>query len=221
MTGRSRISRRGFVAGALAFALAPAADAKEDSIWARLRRGGLVLLMRHASTAPGLGDPPGFRLDDCATQRNLSEAGREEARHVGDRLRREKVPIARAYTSPWCRCRETATLAFGSAEDWEPLSSFFDFPHREPEFTERVKKRIGAYSARNLAGNVVMVTHNVNIAALTRLSVATGEIVVVRPDGCCGLRTVERLKLAGEITPRLRIAAIARSRGESSSSGGP
>jgi broad specificity phosphatase PhoE len=220
MTGRSRISRRGFVAGALAFALAPA-DAKEDSIWARLRRGGFVLLMRHASTGPGLGDPPGFRLDDCATQRNLSEAGREEARRVGDRLGREKVPIARVYTSPWCRCRETATLAFGSAEDWEPLSSFFDLPHREPEFTERVKKRIGAYSARKPAGNVVMVTHNVNIAALTKLSVATGEIVVVRPDGCCGLRTVERLKLAGEITPRLRIAAIARSRGESSSSGGP
>jgi broad specificity phosphatase PhoE len=151
--------------------------------------------MRHGSTEPGLGDPPGLRLDDCATQRNLSDAGRAEARRIGERLAREKVPVARVYTSPWCRCRETAMLAFGKAEDWEPLASFFDFPDRDAEYTERVKKRIGGYSSRSPGGNVVMVTHNVNIAALTRLSVATGEIVVVRPDGCCGLRTAGRLKL--------------------------
>jgi broad specificity phosphatase PhoE len=149
--------------------------------------------MRHAATGPGLGDPAGYRLDDCPTQRNLSDAGRADARRIGERIAREKVPIARVYTSPWCRCRETATLAFGKAEDWEPLSSFFDFPERDADYTERVKNRIGGYSTRKPGGNVVMVTHNVNIAALTRLSVATGEIVVVRPDGCCGLKTVERL----------------------------
>ena len=188
----ARFSRRRFAAGTLALALSPWAFAAE-AIWDRLRRGGYVLLMRHASTEPGLGDPPGFRLEDCTTQRNLSEKGRQEARHIGERFVREKVPIAKVFTSPWCRCRETAMLAFGRAEDWEPLSSFFDFPHREQDFTERVKKRIGTYSTRKPPGNVVMVTHNVNIAALTKLSVATGEIVVVRPDGCCGLRTVERL----------------------------
>jgi len=139
-------------------------------------------------------DPPGFRLDDCTTQRNLSEEGRAEARRVGARIARAKVPIARVYTSPWCRCRETAMLAFGKAEDWMPLASFFDFPDRDAEYTESVKKRIGAYSSRNMGGNIVMVTHNVNIAALTKLSVATGEIVVVRPDGCCGLRSVGRLE---------------------------
>ncbi|MEP7068735.1 MAG: histidine phosphatase family protein [Usitatibacter sp.] len=162
---------------------------------ARLRRGGHVLLMRHASTGPGLGDPPGYRLDDCSTQRNLSDEGRAGAKRIGERLRGAKVPIARVYTSPWCRCRETAMLAFGKAEDWEPLSSYFDFPDRDAQYTERVKKRIGTYSSRAMGGNVAMVTHNVNIAALTRLSVATAEIVVVRPDGCCGLRTLGRLKL--------------------------
>jgi phosphohistidine phosphatase SixA len=151
--------------------------------------------MRHSATVPGLGDPPGYRLDDCSTQRNLSESGRADARRIGERIAREKVPIARVYTSPWCRCRETATLAFGKAEDWEPLSSFFDFPERDADYTERVKKRVGGYSTRKPGGNVVMVTHNVNIAALTRLSVATGEIVVVRPDGCCGLKTVQRLSI--------------------------
>jgi phosphohistidine phosphatase SixA len=187
-------SRREFLLGALALGLAPAFAAAE-ALWPQLRAGGHVLLMRHASTEPGLGDPPGFRLEDCATQRNLSDKGREESKRAGERIRRETVPIGRVYTSPWCRCRETATLAFGRAEDWEPLASFFDRPHQEAGFTERVKKRIGSYSTRDVGGNVVMVTHNVNIAALTRLSVAPGEIVVVRPDGCCGLRTVGRLLL--------------------------
>jgi broad specificity phosphatase PhoE len=194
---RPRGARRSFVLGAVALAIAPDSRAQrhdDDEInWARLRRGGLVLLMRHGAAGPGNSDPEGYRLDDCKTQRNLSEEGREEARRVGARLAREKVPIARVYTSPWCRCRETAMLAFGRAEDWEPLSSAFDLPHREAEFTERVRKRIAGYGNRNPGGNVAMVTHNVNIAALTRLSLASAEIVVVRPDGCCGLHTLERL----------------------------
>ena len=80
-------------------------DAK---LWDQLRRGGNVILIRHGSTLPGPGDPPGFRLDDCSTQRNLSDAGRDEARRIGERLKRERVPIGEVYTSPWCRCRETA-----------------------------------------------------------------------------------------------------------------
>ena len=186
-------SRRDFLLGA--FALAAGTAHAGDPPWERLRRGGLVLLMRHAATEPGLGDPPGFRLDDCGTQRNLSAAGRDDARRVGARLRGEKIPIANVFTSPWCRCRETATLAFGRAEDWEPLSSFFDYPERQAEFTERVSKRIAGYGHRKPQGNVVMVTHNVNIAALTKLSVGTAEIVAVRPDGCCTVRTVERFVL--------------------------
>ena len=194
--GHARRTRRDFVLGALALAVASQSRAEggDEINWARLRRGGLVLLMRHGATGPGLGDPPGYRLGDCSTQRNLSEEGRDEARRIGARLAREKVPIARVYTSPWCRCRETATIAFGRAEDWEPLSSVFDFQQREAEFTDRVRRRIAGYARRNPGGNVVMVTHNVNIAALTRLSLATAELVVVRPDGCCGLRTLERLK---------------------------
>ena len=185
-------SRREFVAGSLALAFARGALAGQAG-WARLRAGGLVILMRHASTEAGLGDPQGFRLGDCSTQRNLSEAGRDEARRVGARFRAERIPVAKVYTSPWCRCRETAMLAFGRAEDWAPLSSFFDFPHQEPEFTERVKSRIAGYGRKNPGGNVVMVTHNVNIAALSRQSVAPAELVVVESEGCCGVRMLERL----------------------------
>ena len=185
--------RRAFLAALLAFACAAAGAGEDARLWAQLRQGGNVILMRHASTGPGLGDPPGFRLDDCATQRNLSDSGRQDSLAIGERLRRERVPIAHVYTSPWCRCRETAQLAFGRAEEWMPLSSIFDMPERDLDYSDRVKKRIGSYSSRRLRGNVVMVTHNVNIAALTRLSVAPGELVVVRPDGCCGLRVVGRL----------------------------
>jgi broad specificity phosphatase PhoE len=188
------VERRAFLAALLAFAAAPAA-ADEAAAWKALRAGGHVALIRHASTEPGLGDPPGYRLDACATQRNLSAQGREEARRLGERLRKEGVAVEKVYTSPWCRCRDTATLAFGKADEWEALSSFFDDRARESGLTERVKNRIGTYSTRKPAGTVVMVTHHVNIAALTGQAVGTGEIVVVRPDGCCGLKLVGRIRV--------------------------
>jgi broad specificity phosphatase PhoE len=187
------MGRREFLLASLALGVARSVRADDDFLWKQLRAGGNVLLMRHASTQEGLGDPEGFRIGDCTTQRNLSPQGREESKRIGERLRREKVPIARVFSSPWCRCIDTAWLAFGHVEEWEPRSSFFDFPDREAQYTASVKQRIATYASRKPPGNVVMVTHNVNIAALTKLSVATGEIVVVRPDGCCGLRTLGRL----------------------------
>jgi broad specificity phosphatase PhoE len=189
------VRRRELIAAALALPLLASA---RESMPSRVRRGGMVLVMRHASTEPGGGDPPDFRLGDCSTQRNLSAAGRAEAARVGERLRAMHVPIGRVYTSPWCRCRDTARIAFGESEDWEPLGSFFDRPDLEAAATEHVRKRILGYSIHKPAGNVVMVTHNVNIAALTRLSVAPAEIVVVQPDGCCGVKVEGRLMLASD-----------------------
>ncbi len=189
-----RVAARGILAAVLAFA-STFALADEAAAWAALRAGGHVALIRHASTVPGLGDPPGYRLDDCSTQRNLSDTGREEARRLGERFRQEGVEVEKVYTSPWCRCRDTATQAFGKAEEWAALSSFFDDRGREPDLTHRVKNRIGTWSTRRPKGTVVMVTHNVNIAALTGISPGTGEVVVVRPDGCCGLRVVGRIRI--------------------------
>lgn len=187
-------ARRAFLVFAFALLALPA-RADEAAAWAALKAGGHVALIRHEATEPGTGDPPGYRLEDCATQRNLSAAGREAARRMGERLRAEGVAIEKVYSSPWCRCRDTATLAFGKADDWDALSSFFDDRSREPKLTERVKNRIGLYSTKRPKGTVVMVTHHVNIQALTREAVGQGEIVVVRPDGCCGLKVVGRIAL--------------------------
>lgn len=189
-------ARRAFLLLVAAFAASPLARADEAAAWAALKAGGHVALVRHASTEPGLGDPPGYRLGDCASQRNLSAQGREEAKRIGERFRAEGVAVGKVYTSPWCRCRDTATLAFGRAEDWDALASFFDARDREPKLTERVRNRIGTYSTRKPAGTVVMVTHHVNIAALTKEAVGTGEVVVARPDGCCGLKVVGRIRIA-------------------------
>lgn len=190
-----RHSRRRFLGAALAAAAAPRVFAQEAPRWEALRKGGFVLLMRHSATTAAGVDPKGFRLGDCRSQLNLSNDGRAQAQRAGQRIADQKVPVAHVYTSPWCRCHETGLLAFGKAEDWEPLGTFFYEPTREEDYTKRVKARIGNYSSREIGGNVVMITHNTNIAALTKLSIATGEIVVLRPDGCCGFKVVERLDL--------------------------
>lgn len=190
-TGAGSFTRLLFIS-ALALACGAHAD---DALWAKIRAGGYVLLIRHAATDPGVGDPPGFKLDDCATQRNLNAEGRAQAQRLGERLRRERVPIAKVFTSPWCRCRDTASLAFGKADDWEALANIFDQREREADRSERVRKRVGTYADRKPAGNVVMVTHGVNIAALTRVSPATAGIVVLRPDGCCGFKVAGTLEV--------------------------
>ncbi len=146
--------------------------------------------MRHATTEPGVGDPPGFRLDDCATQRNLSEAGREDARRISAAFRARGVPIGRVLSSRWCRCLETARLAFGTVEPWPPLDSFFDDRSREPQQTQAVRRRVGEHPA---SGNLVLVTHQVNIRALTGLDAASGEMIILTPRGGGNFQVAGRL----------------------------
>ena len=181
----------GFAVFALVLAvlrLSPAGA--EDPVWDALRGGGLVVLIRHAATEPGLGDPPGFRVEDCATQRNLSEAGRAEARRIGAAFVRRAVPVARVLSSRWCRCVETARLAFGRVEPWSPLDSFFDDRSREPQQTRAVLTLIAAPFT---GGNLILVTHQVNITALTGIVPAMGEMVVLSPEPGGKFRIVGRL----------------------------
>ncbi len=122
----------------------PSPVAADDAVvWERLRGDGQVVLMRHAVTTPGVGDPAGFRLDDCATQRNRTDAGRADAKRVGSVFQARAIPLSRVPSSPWCRCLETARLAFGRAEVWWPLSNLFDNPAREAEQVQALKEIAG------------------------------------------------------------------------------
>jgi phosphohistidine phosphatase SixA len=160
-----------------------AAPAHQDSaVWEALRTGGKVALIRHA-LAPGTGDPPNFVLDDCSTQRNLSEEGRAQARRLGEAFREHGVTVDRVLSSGWCRCIETAALAFGAGEAWPPLNSFFSDASTAPAQTEEARARIAAWQG---PGTLVMVTHQVNITALTGIVPTSGEIIVLAPEPSAG-----------------------------------
>jgi phosphohistidine phosphatase SixA len=163
----------------LLLALATLPAAADDAPWQKLKAGGHVVLIRHASTVSGFGDPPGFKLKDCATQRNLSEAGREEARRLGAKFRVEAAPVDEVLSSRWCRCLDTARLAFGEVTPLPALDSFFDDRSTQERQTAAIRKKIAGFRGR---GNLVMVTHQVNITALTGTVPAQGEALVVRFD---------------------------------------
>jgi phosphohistidine phosphatase SixA len=163
----------------------------DEALWSQLRAGGLVVFVRHAETDPGVGDPPGFRLDDCKTQRNLSAAGREQAKRLGDTLRRERVPVGQVLSSEWCRCRDTATLAFGRYETWPALNNLFGRRENEPAQARAMAERAGAYSGK---GNLVLVTHGATIAPVAGVNPAQGELVVMKPVVSGKLELVGRLR---------------------------
>jgi broad specificity phosphatase PhoE len=168
----------------LAGGAAAVAARADEAAWRALAAGGCALLMRHASTVPGIGDPPGFRLDDCATQRNLSEAGRAEARAFGAEIARRGIAFDAVLSSRWCRCLETARLALPrhEVEVLEALNSFFADGSTRATQTAALRAWLARQGARQ---RVALVTHMVNIAALTGESAAMGEGLIVRlgPDG--------------------------------------
>jgi len=165
----------------------------DEALWGALRNGGYVLLMRHAATEPGIGDPPQFKPGDCKTQRNLSAAGREQAAKTGQRLKDAEISISAVLSSRWCRCLDTATIAFGSAVPDPALDSFFgDRSAQSEQQTAAVRARIQSFRG---PGNLVMVTHQVNITALTGEFPGEGEIFVVRKSA------QGSLQLTGRITP--------------------
>ena len=167
----------------------PAAVSADEQVWALLKGGGQVILIRHAITTPGVGDPPGMRLEDCSTQRNLSAGGRDDARRIGDAFRARGIGVDDVRSSIWCRCLDTATLAFGTANPWLPLNSFFRSRDREPAQTRTVREMV----SRHRGGTVVFVTHQVNITALTGLFPDEGEMIILTPQGD-GFTVAGRLK---------------------------
>lgn len=146
--------------------------------WDALREPGTIALMRHA-LAPGTSDPAGFRIDACETQRNLNARGKEQARKTGAAFRDQNIVFDQVWTSQWCRTRETAALLnLGPVVDTPSLNSFFeDFGSSEAQ-TIDVMALLNATQDR-----VLIVSHQVNIRALTGQSTRSGEVLIVRLKG--------------------------------------
>ena len=145
-----------------------------------LKAGGVGLLLRHGQTDAGVGDPPGFTLDDCKSQRNLSTDGRAQVRAMADRAKRSGIRFARVYTSQWCRCRDTARLLAESKvlpRDWPVLNSQFA---DNPTIADANQQIVTLLRMSPSNESWLLVTHQVNIAALTGISPASGEGVLVR-----------------------------------------
>jgi len=167
----------------------PAAQADDKAaLWQSLRAGEAVALIRHAE-ALGNFDPPGFEFGDCGTQRNLSEAGRAQARALGDEFRRHGIRDALIYSSQWCRCLDTAAeMRLGPVEPLPALNSLHHERADAEAQTAAVRRLIREHRDRPL----LLVTHQVNIARLAGTHAGSGEVIVVRPEG-------ERLSVLGRL----------------------
>src|SRR5215510_14304810 len=167
-----------FVAVMLTSGAANAAD--DSAAWNALRADGYVALIRHASAPGATGDPADYKLDDCATQRNLSEQGRAEARALGERFRTQRVKVGKIVSSQWCRCQQTAELMnIGPVEVARTFNNAFVLNAMRDELTAGARSTIGAWRG---PGTMVVVTHGQNIMAMLGIHPREGEVIVVAPD---------------------------------------
>jgi hypothetical protein len=175
----------------LAILSAQQSFAAEDPIWGLLKKGGYVILMRNSAVDEGLGDPKGYKVENCATQLNLTDKGRAEAKKIGEEFKARKIPIKQVLTSQFCRAKETATLAFGKADVWEPLNSFYDKPMRKSEQTRLLHQRME--QAPKDGSNLILVTHGYNITSATGLNPDPGDMLIIEPAFRVGYRVVGEL----------------------------
>lgn len=157
--------------------VSPSVRADNAAALELLKRPGVHAIMRHA-LAPGFSDPAAFKLNECNTQRNLDEAGRAQARAIGQAMKSAGVAFDQVVTSQWCRCRETAELlALGKPKDLPSLNSFFEDRSTAGQQTEDTKRFLSQLPRNE---TVMLVTHQVNISALTGRGVASGEVLVIK-----------------------------------------
>lgn len=194
--GLSSIRRRQLALGAASLPLASLSTAvradsggRQQTYVSALKQGGSVVLIRHAITESGVGDPPGMRLGDCSTQRNLSEEGREQSRRIGQWFASHQLMPTRIRSSQWCRCLDTAKIAFSAdgigkslvVEPWPALNSFFQgHGDRSRQLQEALQAASSLAMRKSFGQFEVWVTHHVVIGALTGHYPSSGEMVVAR-----------------------------------------
>lgn len=142
--------------------------------------GQHILFMRHAD-APGFSDPAGFRLDQCSTQRNLGELGKKQAERTGQWLNQQGIERAKVFSSPWCRCMDTATLLNkGPVMSEKSLGSFFENMTQANQQTEVLRQFVQASLKQFPRTPIIMVSHHVNIEAFTGVVLGSGDMVLVK-----------------------------------------
>ena len=148
----------------------------EFQILKNLKNGGNLIFIRHAY-APGGGDPDNFDINDCSTQRNLSEEGREQAKNIGNYFKVNLIPIDKVISSEWCRCKETAEIAFKKFETNNFLNSFYNenFAKNKNKQMRNLKNYVDNWDSNK---NLVFVTHYVVISEALGYATNSGEIVV-------------------------------------------
>ena len=148
-----------------------------EVIWKDLSKGNRVILIRH-SLAPGGGDPVGFNLQDCKTQRNLSKEGIEQSKRIGEIFKKKNIPIDQVFSSEWCRCKDTAHFAFKKFKTFSALNSTFSAPYMKNQDKQirDLKEFVNQWDSNNK--NLVFITHYSIITAVTDAVPSSGEIVV-------------------------------------------
>ena len=149
----------------------------EENLINTLKKGNNIIFIRH-SLAPGNGDPLGFILSDCSTQRNLNEKGIIQSKKIGNFFEKNQIPIDLVLSSEWCRCKDTAFYAFNDFKTFDALNSFYDekFAANEDKQIKNLKKFINKWKGDK---NLVLVTHYVVINSILGVGSGSGEIVVV------------------------------------------
>jgi len=179
----------------LLLAAAPARAQETDAAWAALAGDGAVAIIRHAKAPGPSPDPPGARLEDCATQRNLSPEGRAQAAKLGALWRARRVKVGKAISSPWCRCIDTARLmGLGAPAIDHALYNLLARPPDREAKVAAFQKLIREWKG---PGTLVLVTHGISMRAAVGVEGGEGGVVVVRPDSA---RT-EGFRLVGIIPP--------------------
>ena len=147
-----------------------------QNIISELKKGGKIIFIRHAY-APGGGDPNNFDINDCDTQRNLNDDGRLQSKKIGDFFKKNEISIEKVYSSEWCRCKETASIAFRTFETKNFLNSFFSerFAKNRENQIENFNKFINNWNGK---GNLIFVTHYVVISEILNYAPSSGEIIV-------------------------------------------
>ena len=146
--------------------------------WEPAKEGDKIILIRH-SKAPGVGDPPGFKIKDCKTQRNLSKKGIEQSKKIGELFKKNQIKIDQVLSSQWCRCKDTAKYAFKNYKEFSALNSTFQTPY-DKNADKQIKELRDYIEKWNGNGkNLVLVTHYVIITAITDVTPRSGEIVII------------------------------------------